>query len=171
MVLRLPKVLTVLGRMPYWAIYFALAAILFVLSLMLPDPDVMPATAELKDSATAMLDAVKSITTLISALTTTLCAGAATVAVKGKEWSVAWNRFDGALIICVLLCGAVSYYGLYLSSIAILEMVEAGVFGINSPRLSNAITIQYYAVIIGYLVLGFVFCRLMEGRHPEALPR
>ena len=158
---------TSLTRIPYWVFYLALAGVLFLLSRWLPNPDVMTAPADLKDSTAAMFDAVKSITTLVSALTTTLCAGAAAIAVKGREWSTGWNRIDGVLILGVLLCGAVSYYGLYLSSIAILEMVGAGVFGLDSPRLSSAITLQYYAVLIGYFILGLVFCRLMEGRRAD----
>jgi hypothetical protein len=156
-----------LKRPPYWAVYLGLSALLFGLSCFLPVPEAMPAGSALKDPAAAMLDAVKSITTLVSALTTTLCAAAAAVSIKGKDWSTVWSRMDGLLVIGVLLSGAVSYYGLYLSGIAILEMVGAGMFGLESPRLSSAIAIQYYGLLTGYFLLGLVFARLMEGRRSD----
>lgn len=159
------------ARSPYTTLYLGLATVLCFASMLLPTPDVAAGSAEFKDSAAAMLDVVKSLTTLISALTTALCAGAAAGAVKGKDWSATWSRIEGGLVIVVLLCGAVSYYGMYLSWIAVLEMVGAGAFGLDSPRLSTAIAVQYYAVLVGYLILGLVFCRLMEGRRLESPPK
>ncbi|MBK8630135.1 MAG: hypothetical protein IPN84_07980 [Sphingomonadales bacterium] len=149
-------------RIPNWAIYVGLAATLYAMSLFLPDPDVLGSLAELKDPAGAMLDAVKSISTLVSALNTTLCAGAAAFSIKGKEWSSHWNRAFEIIILCVFLCGAVTYYALYLSSIAVLELVASGSFGLSSPRLLIAIEIQYYGQIVGFFLLGLVFCLMMD---------
>ena len=72
-----------------------------------------------------------------------------------------------AFVVVRLLPVIVNVEPMQTDVVLMLEMVGAGVFGLESPRLSSAITLQYYAVLIGYFILGLVFCRLMEGRRAD----
>jgi len=93
-----------------------------------------------------------------------LVGGAATLAIKGKEWSSQWSPWEAFLVLVSFICAAVSYYGVYIAHIAILGMVNAGTIYVFEERLYTALHLQYNGTLLGLFSLGLAFTRMLEKR-------
>jgi len=151
-------------RVPYWIIYSAVVALIYIASLFIPFGHAVPITQKLADPSKATLDVLVSITQLISALDAALLGAAATLTVKGRDWSTRWARVDGVLVLFVFICGATSYYGTYLGYVAILGMLAQGMVNPFEVRVQWSLMIQYDGLVLGVFLLGLVFARMLEGR-------
>ena len=155
-------------RVPLWAVFIALIGLLFLASTQLPAEAMQPILQfdeENGDQLKATLDQLNLLSQLMIGLNTSLIAGALAVSVHGRSWNPKWNGFDSAALLLVLSSGATVYYGVYLAYIIELEMVANGFLDPFSPRLDRALAIQYRAFMLGFLLLGIVFCRLFERRN------
>jgi len=153
-----------LRRIPYWAIYLLGTGAFYAYSLLHGANTPVVATLKLSDPAKATMDLLLELSKMATTLDTALYAGAATLAIKGKDWSTTWTRFDGVLITLTLLAGAVSYYGVYLGHVASLDMLQASYINPIAPRLQFAIGLQYHGTLVGLFLLGLVFVRMLEYR-------
>jgi hypothetical protein len=152
-------------RIPFSLMYVLIVCILYALSYFIPQGDVIPLTAKLTDPAESTLKFLTEMIKLITALNTALLGAAAAITVKGKEWSAIWSRLDGILILAILVTTSVPYYGIYLSYVSILTMVNQGTIYPFEQRLQWAIGFQYYGTLAAVFLLGLVFTRLLEGRR------
>lgn len=154
-----------LAAIPYWVLYVALVVILLVGVILLPDNPMVPVSSEIKDAGATTITVVNSMIGLMSTLNTTMLAAAAALAVKGRDWSDVWSRADGSILLCTFVAGSVSYYGVYTAYVALLEMVDIGYMSGLAPHLQRGLSTQYYATLAGYVLLGLVFTRMLEGRR------
>lgn len=155
-------------NIPLWIPYTALAAILFVLSLFLPHDDVMGAGLTISDPGSASLSTLQEIMKLVLSLNTAMLAAAGTLVVKGNDWTGGWSKLESLLIISVFLCGVVSYFGVYTCHLAILTMLGAGSLNPLELGLMWSLRLQYFGVIVGAFLLGFVFALLADRIRPRA---
>jgi hypothetical protein len=153
-----------LGRLPYWSIYVSAVILVYVASLFVPTDNVVPVSNKFVDPAKATMDVILAMVQLITALDTALLGAAGAMAVKGKEWSPRWNRLDGLLVLFVFICGAASYYGIYLGHVAVLSTVFQGTINPFEARFQWALGLQYYGLLLGVFLLGLVFARMLDGR-------
>jgi hypothetical protein len=93
-----------------------------------------------------------------------MLAAASALAIRGHDWSSRWEKLDGFFVILSYLAGATSYYGIYIAYVAMLEMIDQKVLGAMNPRLQTGLAIQFYGTIVGFLLLGLVFARMLEQR-------
>jgi hypothetical protein len=153
---------------PYWAVYMAIVLLLLIGSFFIPDDKAIPVPNHLADPAKATLDFLLEMVKLIAALNTALLGATGAIIVKGRDWSVCWNWVDGLLVLVIMICASVSYYGIYLGHVTILGMVFKGTIYPFATRLQWAISLQYYGTLTGVALLGLVFTRLLEGRRHAA---
>jgi|GEM_PF-5184577 len=149
-------------------VYLACIAVLAVLPFLIPGSRVIPRSANVHDPGKAIVDSLYEMTKVVASLDSALFAGAAALAVKGREWSTRWGRVDAFLVMLSMVAGAASYYGIYLTHDSILSMVfEASIYPFER-RLQAALSLQYYGLLTGVLLLGLVFTRLLEDRRRPA---
>jgi hypothetical protein len=146
-----------------WA-YLALTAIVCLLSQLLPHAKVLDGALPLKDPGESAIGLAKDISSLSGTWAAGLLAATAAVCVKGHEWSRSWSRLDSVMAVVALAGGVLTYFGMYLANIAALAMIAAGAFAPLSQDLMLAIAIQYYSALIGTLILGLVFARMLDHR-------
>jgi hypothetical protein len=151
-----------LSRIPYWLMYLLGIGAFYIYSLFHGTGGPIGATLKVTDAAKATLDLVLELSKMATTLNTALYAGAASLAIKGKDWSTTWTRLDGTLIVLTLLAGAISYYGVYLGHVAVLDMLQASYVNPLAPRLQFAIELQYQGTLLGLFLLGVVFVRMLE---------
>jgi hypothetical protein len=152
-----------LQKVPYTWIYIIAVALLFGASFFIPESNFVVPEVQISDRAKATIDYLFEMGKIVAALNTAVFSAAAALTVKGKDWSAKWGRLEGILVVVALVCGAWSYYGIYLGHIAALGMVYAGTINPFESRLSIAFSIQYYGTLIGIFLLGLVFARMLEG--------
>jgi hypothetical protein len=157
---------TVAKLIPYraTAAYILLTVIVYLASLALHSSKVLEGVFTLKDAAETAIGLIKDISTLSGTWAAGLIAGAATVCVKGRDWSHGWTAFDSLTVVGVLAGGVLTYYGIYCTYIRLYAMAAAGAFVPLSPDLSVALAIQYYSALSGTLLLGLVFARMLDRR-------
>ena len=119
----------------------------------------------LNNPAKEVLDLLRELQSYVGALNTALFGACSVLALKYRNGETSWGSVERYAIMLALVGGAVSYYGLYLSRIAILEMVSAGVIDPFTRRLQVALELQYYGFLAGILLIGFVFVRAMDKPH------
>jgi hypothetical protein len=147
-------------------VYLGAVGAVLVASLLLPDTGGATADVRFKDPAKATLDYLTEMGKLAGTLNAALFAACGALAIKSRDWSSHWRDSDGYMIVLALLAGATSYYGTYLSQIAIVEMAFQGVIDPFSRRLAIALNIQYYALLSGVFLVGLVFTRMLAARKP-----
>jgi len=155
-------------RVPFWLIFLGSAAALYALSHFLPEDKALVASITVTEAGKTTLEYLQEMSKLITTLNTAMMAAAAALIVNGKEWTTSWSRLDAMLILLAFLSGAASYYGIYLGQISILEMISQGWLNPLSSKLQAAIAIEYYGTLVGVLLLGLAFSRLLEGRLRNA---
>jgi hypothetical protein len=146
-----------------WA-YLVLVVALYFVSLLLPREKPIADPLMLTEPAEANLALIKDVFALVGTWAAGLFAAAAAVAVKGREWSHGWRPLDSVLVVAVLACGVLVYYGIYLGYTGLLGMTESGGISPFAPEIDIAISIQYYAALAGTLLLGLVFSRMLDKR-------
>ena len=149
-----------------WHVYIVLVLFLILASLFIPSDDAFFPKHKIQDPAKAILDIIDSIVKLVLTLTTTMLGAAAALTLKGNTWTASWKKADSALIVAVFLCGAISYFGVYLCYIRTLTMVNASYFNALEGGLVWSIRLQYLGIIFGVSCLGLVFARIIDGRLP-----
>lgn len=152
---------------PYWLLYIIAVVVLSGASYFINQDLGASISIQIDKPSEAFLDVVKSMITLITTLNTTMMAGATALVVRGHDWTDRWTKVDGGCLLISYLAGATSYYGVYVAYVALLELIDQKVLSATSPRLLGGLTIQFYGTIIGFLFLGFVFARMLEGRRPK----
>ena len=158
-------------RPSFVQVYLAVALLLLVVSLFLPDDKGAVADVKVGDAGKATLDYLVEIGKFVVTLNTALFSASGALAIKGHDWSTRWSEVDGYLLVLALIAGGVSYYGAYMAHMAILEMVYSGIIDPFAARLSAALNVQYYGLLIGIFLVGLVFTRMLAGRKappPEA---
>jgi hypothetical protein len=158
-------------RLPYWMIYGGVVFLIYIASFFIPADYAVPASLKFTDPAKATLDLVLAIVQLITALDTALLAAAGAITVKRKEWSTRWNYVDGLLVLVVFICGAVSYYGIYLGHVALLSTAAKGVINPFETRFQWALRLEYYGLLLGVFLLGLVIARMLEDDESTLCPR
>jgi hypothetical protein len=143
-------------------IYIVLALALYAASLLLPDSTVPTDAITVKDGGKATLDYLLEMTKLAVALNSAMFSAAGALAVKGREWSRRWGTWESACVVIALLCGAASYYGVYKAYVSTLSMVYAGAISPFEQNLQVALSLQYYGILLGVFLIGFIFTRLLE---------
>lgn len=150
-------------------VYLLLILLIYCGSLFLPDPEFagdIAFKAEDGGRAKVILDTLMNIATFFTTLNSTLFAACGALIVRGHEWvGREWGWIDKYAFVVILVAGATSYYGLYLSHVAILEMVAHGVIDPFSSQLQTGQQVQYYAFLIGSILLGLVIVRLVDGKR------
>ena len=153
----------------YQVVYVGALAALWVATMFIHSKS-LGGDVTIADRGKATLDYLTEISKLAVSLNTALFAACGALAIKGGDWSDEWTSWDGYCIVLALVCGAGSYYGTYLAYTAIVEMVFAGVVDPFSFRLSSALQIQYYGVLVGIFLVGLVFCRMLAARKSKDAP-
>jgi uncharacterized membrane protein YozB (DUF420 family) len=153
-----------LANLRPWHGYLVVVVVLFVASLFIPVDDAFPPGHKVLDPAKATLDLIDGIIKLMVPLTTIMVTAAAALAVKGNTWTSRWATLDSLLIVCVFLCGAVAYFGVYLCYMRILTMVSLASIFVREGGLLWGLKLQYFGIIMGFACLGLVFTRIIEGR-------
>jgi len=161
--------ITSIAKHQYVTIYLLFIVLIYCGSLFLPDPEFggdITFKQENGEQAKTILDTLKDISTFFTTLNTALFTACSALIVRGHEWAGReWGWIDKYAFVIILVAGATSYYGLYLSHVAILEMVAHGVIDPFSNQLQTGQQIQYYAFLIGSVLLGVVIVRLIDGRR------
>lgn len=157
-------------RALYGWCYAAAAAVALAAAFILPSDEAIGTTIEISSEkqAAMLLQTFDSMIGLITTLNTAMLAAAAAVAVKGSQWSRIWTPFDAAVVVCVFICGAISYHGVYVAYVSLLEMIENKALTALGATLQLGFAMQYYGTLAGVLLLGLVFARLVAGRKTEA---
>jgi hypothetical protein len=156
-----------LRQHPATCTYVVVALAVFSASLFVHAAKVLDGPIlELKEPGDAAIALAKDISTLCGTWAAALLAGAATVCVKGREWSLGWTPVDSIVVIGALAGGVLTYYGIYSAYIAVFAMAAARNFAPLSVDLKFAIATQYYAALGGTLLLGLVFARMLDRRVP-----
>lgn len=160
-----------LAKHQYVTMYGLSVVLIYSGSLFLPDPPFgvgdITFNKESGGQAKAIFDTLNGMTTFFTTLTTALFTACGALIVRGQEWAGReWRRIDKYAFVVILVAGATSYYGLYLSYVAIFEMVAHGAIDPFGTQLQTAQQIQYYAFLTGSVLLGFVIIRLVDGRRP-----
>lgn len=71
-----------------------------------------------------------------------------TLIARGYEWAGReWGRIDKYAFAVIIVAGATSYYGLYLSQVAVFQMVMYGVIDPLVNQLQTGQQIQYHAFL------------------------
>jgi hypothetical protein len=153
-------------------VYLAVTALLLLASFFLLGDKGAVADVKLADAGKATLDYLTEIGKFIVTLNTALFSATGALAIKGHDWSTRWSATDGYLLVLALIAGSMSYYGAYMAHMAILEMIYSGIIDPFSGRLSLALNVQYYGLLVGIFLVGLVFVRMLAGRkgilRPEA---
>ena len=159
-------------RAPFWLLYVLLVAVLLGLTYLVPHDRSFPVINTVNDPAAAILSTLGDMIKLIVALNTAMMAAAATVTVKGREWTTKWDRLDSVLIMLSFASGAVSYFGIYLTYMRILTMTAAKASTINPLEggIVWSLRLQYCGTVAGIIFLGLVFARMLEGRRSGPAP-
>lgn len=160
---------TLLRRHTAACTYVVLSLTMYLTSCLLHGAKVILAPYTLTDPAAASLDIVKGIATLTGTWAAALFAGAAAIAFKSIEKGDSWPPTDRAMLVAVLACGVLAYYGIYCGHIAMLGMVAAGAFSPLADDISRAVAIQYYAALTGTALLGMIFARMLDRRMAPAV--
>lgn len=148
--------------------YLTCIAVLSVFPWLLPESKAIPRSTNIHDPGKAVVDSLYEMTKVVASLDSALFAGAAALAVKGREWSARWGTVDAFLVMLSMVSGAASYYGIFLTHDSILSMAfEASVYPFER-RLQAALNLQYYGLLIGVFLVGLVFTRLLEDRRRPA---
>lgn len=153
-----------LSRIPLWVYYLAMIGALVAGAYFIPTSPTVPLDVVVKDSARATLDLLLETTKLVTALDTALVGAAAALAVKGTEWSSTWGRAECVLVLLCFLGASLSYFGVYLTQVAVLAMVYQGGLYLFEARLYFGFRLQFYGMLGGVVCLGIVFIRMLEGR-------
>ena len=149
-------------------LYCSLLVLLTIGSFFLPEGVVRDTlTFEPRKRASEALKAIQELQLFVGALTGTLFAACGALATKWKPEGAQWARFDRLVFVLVLVCGVVSYYGLYLARVATLEMLSAGVLDPMALRLQTGLALQYYGFLSAAALLGLLFVRLLQGPSTE----
>lgn len=152
-------------KLSYSMVYIGTTGVIFLVSFFLPDMKGATADVRLTDPAKATLDYITEMAKLVGSLNTALFAACGALAIKGRDWSAHWTDADGYMIILALVAGSTCYYGTYLAQTAIIEMVYHGAIDPFSVRLSTALGMQYYALLLGVFLVGLVFARMLAARR------
>lgn len=160
-----------LNRVRYSGIYILVTAVLYIGSFYLPEGKSIVPEIEVLDRAKATIDALSEMNKIVVALNSAMFGAAAALAVKGATWSTKWGRLEGILVVIALICGAASYYGIYIGQVAELGMIYAGTINPFEARLSAGLTIEYYGTLLGLFLLGLVFARMLEERSKVAVDK
>jgi hypothetical protein len=144
--------------------YLLIIALLYAASFFLPEDTSMAAILKIADPAATTLDYFKEVVQLATALNTALLAAAASIAIKGQDWSTTWGKTDAVLLILVFIGVCVSYYGIYLGHIETLSMVLLGYFNPFAIRMQLSLKLEYYGLLFGVVILGLLFARMLAGR-------
>lgn len=159
---------TAIAKHQYVTIYLLLILLLYGGSLFLPNPEFGGDIAFKKDGgqAKAILETLNNIATFFTTLNSALFTACGALIIRGQEWAGReWRGIDKYAFVIILVAGATSYYGLYLSHVAILEMVAHGVIDPFSNQLQTGQQVQHYAFLLGAVLLGFVIVRLVDGKR------
>jgi hypothetical protein len=151
-------------RMPLWVLYIAVMLVFYLLSQLIPTSSDVPIYVTINDPGKATLDFLLETTKLITALNTALVGAAAAITVKGKDWSTNWSNLESTFVLLCFIGTSISYYGIYVSHIAILSMVYQGTINVYETQLAAGMKIQFYGMLAGVLCLGLVFTRMLQGR-------
>ena len=155
-------------RPPFWPAYVAIAGALLYGAFHLPGDGLFSAGRRVADPAGSTISTLGDMIKLITSLNTAMLAGAATLTLKGKDWTSRWERLDSLLIMLVFAGGAVSYFGVYSAYVRLLSMVNGGSINPMETRMLWTIRLQFWGVIGGVAALGLVFARILEGRVSSA---
>ena len=162
--------ITAIAKHQYVTIYVLSIVLIYCGSLFLPDPEFggdIIFNDKSGGQAKAILDTLNVIATFFTTLNTALFTACGTLIVRGHEWTGReWGCIDKYAFVVILVAGSISYYGLYLSHVAILQMVAQGVIDPFGNQLQTGRQIQYYAFLTGAVLLGLVIVRLVDGRRP-----
>lgn len=152
-------------RVPYWVIFLAIVGSLYWASMAGPEGS-FSGTKKLDDTkqAEAIVAQLNELVKFMAGLNTSLVAGALAVAINGRSWNARWGHFDAVSLMGVLCSCAAVYYGTYLVFAQTLEMMANGFIDPFQKRLEMALAIQFNGFMIGFILLGIVFCRVMEFR-------
>jgi len=120
------------------------------------------------DPAKATVDMVLEMCKVAGTLNTALFAVAAALTIKGHDWSSRWGTFEATCVVLALICGAVSYLGVYHTYTALLGMLYVGSLNVFENRLRAGLAMQYYGILLGVFLLGWVFSRMLETKHTSA---
>jgi hypothetical protein len=153
----------------YSLVYLLLLALLTAGSFFLPDGALSGDLAFEPDSrAKIALDVLLDLQQFVGTLNTGLFAACGVWVAKPRKFSGSWGHVERVCLVGALAAGAMSYYGLYLSRVVILEMVSAGVIDPLGRRLQFALGLQYYGFLVGIILLGLVFVRQMDSPQPNS---
>lgn len=160
---------TAIGKHQYVTTYLLSIVLIYCGSLFWPDPEFGGDIAFPQGEggpAKTILDTLNTISAFFTTLNTALFTACGALIVRGHEWTGReWGWIDNYAFVIILVAGATSYYGLYVSHVAILEMVAHGVIDPFSNQLQAGQQIQYYAFLTGSIVLGLVMVRLMDTKR------
>jgi len=147
----------------YVGLYLLLIAVLTIGSLLIPEGAISPDLVFAPEGrAKIALDVLLDLQQFVGTLNTGLFAACGVLAFKNREMVASWGRIERLSMVGALIAGAVSYFGLYLSRIAVLEMVAVGVIDPISRRLQFALALQYYGFLVGVVLLGLIFVKGLD---------
>lgn len=165
------KVAALLARIPMWAIYLLFVAAGIYLLLHVPHDDAFPPGLDVPDPGKAVVETLREISKLVMTLNSAMIAGAAGLAIKGKDWTSQWGRAETFFVMLVFLSGAVAYFGVYLCQARLLTMLNMETINPLERGLIWSIRLQYLGVISGVTFLGLTFVLMLRGRfEPPSKP-
>lgn len=159
-----------LRRIPLWVPYLVLSLALVAITLNSTTDEAFPPGQPIGDPGQTSVAMLQEVMKLVLSLSTAMLGAAGALVVKGREWSRGWTKLESLLMIAVFLCGAVSFFGVYLCHIAILTMVSSGSIYTLEANLLSGLRFQYLGLIGGAFLLGLVFSLMLDRvrTQPEA---
>jgi hypothetical protein len=119
---------------------------------------------EPKDEEKLVVDIVVELLKFTSTLNTAVFATAIALTIKGPQWTKAWGMFESYITVFAIALGAISYYGTYWAYGILLEMIDSKTIDLSSRYMEFPLEVQYYGLVGGALLLGFIFVRILEKR-------
>jgi hypothetical protein len=150
---------------PYWAIYCGIVLGIFGLTFFIRPSASPPNPVRLEGGTKIALDLIQEMSKVLTALNVAIVGAAGTLVVKGKDWSTGWTRWDGLAIVLLFVSIAVSYYGLYLTQFALVDMTLSGAISIGENQFGWGRRLQYWGTLVAVTLLGLVFVRMLESRR------
>jgi hypothetical protein len=158
------KLKALLMRIPLWAVFLLLVFAGIYLLLHIPQDDAFPPGLDVPEPGKAVVETLREISKLVTTINSAMIAGAAGLAIKGKDWTSQWGRAETFLVMLVFLSGSVAYFGVYLCQVRLLTMLNMETINPLESGLIWSIRLQYLGVISGVTCLGLIFVLMLRGR-------
>lgn len=147
--------------------YLLLIAALISLSFYLPVSAQYDPPIDIPNPADVVLKLIDKLTTLAAGLNTALVATTVAITFKGTETSIMGSRVSAIAVMVVFVSAAISYFGIYLGYVRLIEMVSTPKWSAIDPvetEMVWAVRMQFWGIVSEAIAIGFLLIRILEDK-------